>query len=114
MERRRTKVEPVVAKVEFRLDEAVASRNNPESKGKNFKMADLPSFYHLHWTSKFMPAYIDKIGSDKRPWNPTFNTINTLQVLRDEVYPSSEHVVDGKGAVFGVVSVHIIITLSLT
>lgn len=71
---------------------------------KTFKMQDLPSFYHNAWSSTFLPTYILQVGADDSPWSPTFNTIKTMQEVRDEVYEASEHVIDKDSAVYHIVS----------
>ena len=66
-------------------------------------MQDLPTFYHSAWTSTFLPTYIMRVGADDSPWSPTFDTIKAMQEIRDEVYETSQHLIDKDSAVHHIV-----------
>lgn len=72
------------------------------------KLKDLPSFYHTNalWTTTFLPAFIKLLGENESPWNPTFNTVDVIQQLRDDIYLESTHTIDKKSAVYRLVSVY--------
>ena len=88
--------------------DSAESKAKGKGKNKHSKMIDLPKFYIKLWAPVFVPRWIELIGADPSPWAPSFDVLQGLQELRDEVYPNSDHPLDKKSDVYKIVSILLI------
>jgi hypothetical protein len=103
------KLEPKALNTKAKAAPNSKASTNVETKANskaNLRNSGLEEFYLKTWSSTFIPSYIQLIEADENPWSPTFNDVNTLQRLRDTLYPDTEQIIDKKSAVYRLVRVY--------
>ncbi|KAH9940259.1 hypothetical protein B0H21DRAFT_893562 [Amylocystis lapponica] len=80
--------------------EAAVTEATAGGSGNKAKKADLPLGAHPRWNKKFIPTYLDFMGTLPNPWDTSaFDLVAVLQDIWDQVYPDIPYSVTLQGAV---------------
>ncbi|KAH9942654.1 hypothetical protein B0H21DRAFT_710225 [Amylocystis lapponica] len=86
--------------------EAAVTEATAGGSGNKAKKADLPLGAHPRWNKKFIPTYLDFMGTLPNPWDTSaFDLVAVLQDIWDQVYPDIPYSVTLQGAVSALVGV---------